>query len=111
VNPGEGHKQGPNLGGLFGRKTGQAAGFRCASRQLQLLWQSRAIVCCFLNPVCDAAPFLLVCLCYRVLALLPLPLSYPCCAPPPLAPVTFAVLQLQQGECGEGHHVGRGHAV
>lgn len=31
VTPGEGHKQGPNLGGLFGRKTGQAAGFRWAA--------------------------------------------------------------------------------
>ena len=26
---GGGHKQGPNLGGLFGRTSGQAEGFRC----------------------------------------------------------------------------------
>lgn len=30
VAPGEGHKQGPNLGGIFGRTSGQAEGFRCA---------------------------------------------------------------------------------
>ena len=29
---GEGHKQGPNLGGLFGRQSGQAEGFRCGGR-------------------------------------------------------------------------------
>lgn len=29
---GEGHKQGPNLGGLFGRTSGNAEGFRCGRR-------------------------------------------------------------------------------
>lgn len=39
IAPGEGHKQGPNLGGLFGRQSGQASGFRCGGwvdgRQVQ----------------------------------------------------------------------------
>ncbi|EFN57022.1 hypothetical protein CHLNCDRAFT_30572 [Chlorella variabilis] len=52
VAPGEGHKQGPNLGGLFGRKTGQAAGFSYSKANVDkgVTWGEDTLYDYLLNP-------------------------------------------------------------
>lgn len=49
---GGGHKQGPNLGGLFGRKTGQAEGFSYskANKEKAIVWSEETLYEYLLNP-------------------------------------------------------------
>lgn len=43
--PGEGHKQGPNLGGIFGRTSGQAEGFSysAANKAKGVTWNEETL--------------------------------------------------------------------
>lgn len=52
VAPGEGHKQGPNLGGIFGRQSGQAAGFAYskANKEKAVIWKEETLYDYLLNP-------------------------------------------------------------
>ncbi|KAI7836718.1 hypothetical protein COHA_009416 [Chlorella ohadii] len=49
---GEGHKQGPNLGGLFGRQSGQAEGFSYskANKEKAVMWSEETLYEYLLNP-------------------------------------------------------------
>ncbi|WIA32371.1 hypothetical protein OEZ86_003203 [Tetradesmus obliquus] len=49
---GGGHKQGPNLGGLFGRQSGTAAGFAYskANKEKAVIWQEETLYDYLLNP-------------------------------------------------------------
>ncbi|GBG76953.1 hypothetical protein CBR_g23167 [Chara braunii] len=49
---GGGHKQGPNLGGLFGRKTGQAAGYSysAGNKSKGIVWSEETLYEYLLNP-------------------------------------------------------------
>jgi len=52
AEPGGGHKQGPNLGGLFGRQSGQAAGFAYskANKEKAVIWKEDTLYDYLLNP-------------------------------------------------------------
>ncbi|KAL4446784.1 hypothetical protein ABPG77_008028 [Micractinium sp. CCAP 211/92] len=52
VAPGEGHKQGPNLGGIFGRQSGQAEGFSysAANKAKGVMWGEETLYEYLLNP-------------------------------------------------------------
>ncbi|KAF8071263.1 CYC1 [Scenedesmus sp. PABB004] len=49
---GGGHKQGPNLGGIFGRTSGQAAGFAYskANKEKAVVWSEETLYDYLLNP-------------------------------------------------------------
>lgn len=49
---GEGHKQGPNLSGLFGRQTGQAAGYSYSQANVNkgITWGEDTLFEYLLNP-------------------------------------------------------------
>eukprot|EP00244_Chara_vulgaris_P004183 TRINITY_DN181_c0_g1_i1.p1 TRINITY_DN181_c0_g1~~TRINITY_DN181_c0_g1_i1.p1 ORF type:complete len:113 (+),score=28.44 TRINITY_DN181_c0_g1_i1:334-672(+) len=49
---GGGHKQGPNLGGLFGRQTGQAPGYSysSANKNKAIVWSEETLYEYLLNP-------------------------------------------------------------
>lgn len=46
------HKQGPNLGGLFGRQSGLAAGFAYskANKEKAVIWKEETLYDYLLNP-------------------------------------------------------------
>ncbi|MBA0829195.1 hypothetical protein Goarm_013815 [Gossypium armourianum] len=72
VDKGAGHKQGPNLNGLFGRQSGTTAGYSysAANKNMAVVWSENTLYDYLLNPkkVCWIPFFLCVyvigCACY-----------------------------------------------
>uniref|UniRef100_M8C927 Cytochrome c n=1 Tax=Aegilops tauschii TaxID=37682 RepID=M8C927_AEGTA len=52
VDKGAGHKQGPNLNGLFGRQSGTTAGYSysTANKSMAVVWEEKTLYDYLLNP-------------------------------------------------------------